>query len=368
MNREEIQRACTRFFGHAPRPVRERLLELSQAASEDEYPDRYGGGDIIETFERTIAEMLGKEAAVFMPSGTMAQQIALRIHCDRRGVSTVALHPLSHLIVSEDSALARVHGLQPLPIGDATQLYTLADLQSVPEPLGAVLLELPERNIGGALRRWQEVREIAQWCRERGIALHLDGARLWESQPYYAMPLAEICAEFDTVYVSFYKILNAIAGAALAGPADVIAEARAWQWRHGGRLIQQYPMIVSARDGLARYLPRVPDYCARARRIARVLASFEDVVVTPDPPPTNMMHVYFRGERERLHEAALNVSRESGVWVPPVFSASEVPGWQMYELTCAEGSLAIDDEEVRSLYGRLLSLARAPSALPQSAK
>jgi threonine aldolase len=269
--REQIQRSCTRFFGHPPKTIREQLLEIAGAAEEDEYPDRYGGGDLLESFEREIAQLLGKEAAVFMPSGTMAQQIALRIHCERCKLRTVALHPQSHLLVSENGALTRLQGLQPIPAGDRNRLYALEDLCAIPERIGALLLELPERNIGGALRPWSEVEAIAQWAKDNGVGLHLDGARLWESQPYYGMPLADIAKPFDTVYVSFYKILGAVAGAALAGPRDVMDEARAWQWRHGGRLVQQYPMVVSARLGLQRYLPRVPQYCERARGRADTL-------------------------------------------------------------------------------------------------
>jgi threonine aldolase len=357
MNRDEIMRSCSRFFGHPPKSVQERFFEMAHAATQEDWPDRYGGGDLLESFEAEIAQVLGKEAAVFMPSGTMAQQIALRVHCDRRSTRAVALHPQSHLLVSENGALEYLHGLQPVAAGDRNALYTLADLQAIPGRPGAVLLELPERNIGGALRPWLEVEAICTWASERGIAMHMDGARLWESQPYYGKPLPELCAPFDTVYVSFYKILNAIAGAALAGPKDVIDEARAWQWRHGGRLVQQYPMIVSAREGLRRYLPRIADYCKRAREIAAVLAAFDGVEVTPDPPPANMMHVYVRGERERLQEAALRVSRESGVWMPAGWVSTPLPAWQMFELSCAEGSLHITDDDVRELFGRLFSLA-----------
>jgi threonine aldolase len=352
---QHIQRSCTRFFGHPPRPIRELLRDMADAVADDEYPDRYGAGDLLESFERDVAQMLGKEAAVFMPSGTMAQQIALRIHCDRRNVRTVALHPQSHLLVSENGALMHVHGLQPVPVGDRNALYTVQDLQSLPERVGAVLLELPERNIGGALRPWHELAEIAQWAHDGGVALHLDGARLWESQPFYGVPLAEIARPFDTVYVSFYKILGAVAGAALAGPKPFIDEARGWQWRHGGRLVQQYPMIASARQGLQRYLPRVAQYCARARAIAQILSEYENVSVTPNPPPTNMMHVYVRGDRERLKAAALQLSHESGVWMPSGWNGTQIPGWTMFELSCGDGSLSISDEDVRELFGRLFA-------------
>lgn len=353
MDRQQIMRDCTRFFGHPPKTVRDRLNEIAQAAAESEYPDRYGGGELLESFERDIAGLLGKESAVFMPSGTMAQQIALRIQCERRGVPNVALHPQSHLLLSENDALRRLNGLSPIGVGDRNALFTLEELQAIPERLGALLLELPERNIGGALRPWDEVLAMCRWARECGVATHMDGARLWESQPFYGLPLPDLTAPFDTVYVSFYKILDAVAGAALAGPKDVIDEARAWQWRHGGRLVQQYPMVVSAREGLRRYLPRVPEYCKRAREIAGVLNEVENVTVTPNPPATNMMHVFVRGDRESLQRTALAISQESGVWMPAGWSSTAVPDVQMFELTCGEGSLDIEDDEVRELFGRL---------------
>jgi threonine aldolase len=358
----DVQRSCTRFFGHPPKPVREQLLEVAAGVEVDEYPDRYGGGELLESFEREIAELLGKEAAVFMVSGTMAQQIALRVHCDRRGIGTIALHPQSHLIVSENDAAQRLHGLHAVPLGDRNRLYTLEDLQTVAERIGAVLLELPERNIGGALRPWTEVEAIAAWAREKNVALHLDGARLWESQPFYGIPLSAMTAPFDTVYVSFYKILGAIAGAALAGPKEIVDAVRSWQWRHGGRLVQQFPFIVSARQGLRRYLPGIAQYCTRAREIAAILSEFDNVEVTPNPPPTNMMHVYVRGDRERLKEAALEISRESGVWMPAGWNNTAIPEWTMFELTCGEGSLSISDSEVRELFARLFTFARVRSS------
>jgi threonine aldolase len=362
LKRDEVMRACTRFFGHPPKSARARLLEIADAAAPEESPDRYGGGEMLETFEREIAALLGKEDAVFMPSGTMAQQIALRIHSDGRGTRNIAMHPQSHLIVSENGAMQFVHGLQPVPVGDRNALFSVRDLEAIGDPLAAVLVELPERNIGGALRPWEQVTDICEWARGRGIALHLDGARLWESQPFYGKSAAELAAPFDTAYVSFYKILNAVAGAALAGPKDVIAQARAWQWRHGGRLVQQYPMILSAREGLKRYLPRIPLYCNRAKTLAAVFASFPDVTVTPDPPHTNMMHVFVHGDRERLEQAALRVSQESGVWMPAGCSQTQMPGVQMFELSCGEGALSIADDEVRDLFGRLLDYASAENS------
>ncbi|MDP9019104.1 MAG: beta-eliminating lyase-related protein, partial [Candidatus Eremiobacteraeota bacterium] len=280
--------ACTRTFGHLPQTARERLLEIARSAGVNERPDRYGGGAMLEEFEVQIASLLGKEAAVFMPSGTMAQQIALRLHADASGNRRVGLHPQSHLVVSEEDAYERLSGLHGTLLGQRHRLYTIADLDALKELPGSLLIELPERNIGGILRPWEDLVDIVQWARTRKIALHMDGARLWESQPFYGRSHAEIAALFDTVYVSFYKGLNGLAGAALAGPKAHVDAARLWQQRHGGRLVQLYPYVLSAREGLARYLPRMEAYRERAVQIATVLSEFERITVTPNPPHTNM--------------------------------------------------------------------------------
>src|SRR6185436_8253445 len=107
-----------------------------------------------------------------------------------------------------------------------------ADLEAVNEPLAALLIELPQREIGGRLPAWDDLVAQVTYAREHGAAVHLDGARLWESGPFYDRPLAEIAALFDTVYVSFYKGLGGLAGSMLLGEDDVVTEARAWRSRH----------------------------------------------------------------------------------------------------------------------------------------
>ena len=120
-----------------------------------------------------------------MPSGTMAQQIALRIWSDRRGSPTVAFHPTCHLEIHEQKGYQLLHGLHGRLVGDPDRLITLADLEAIAEPVAALLLELPQREIGGQLPEWAELEAQTALGAERGIALHLDGARLWESGPFY---------------------------------------------------------------------------------------------------------------------------------------------------------------------------------------
>src|SRR4051794_9756984 len=223
------------------------ILRAAAAAVDDAAPpDSYGDGDLVEGFERRVADLLGKPAAVLMPSGTMAQQIALRLHCDRAGIGTVAFHPTCHLELHERHAYAHLHGLRAALLGHRARLMELGDLESLHEPLGALLLELPQRELGGLLPAWDELEAQASWARGRGVALHLDGARLWETGPVYGRPSAEIAALFDTVSVSLYKIRGGSAGCVLAGAEDVVAEARVWQARHGGRLYHLFPIAAAA--------------------------------------------------------------------------------------------------------------------------
>ncbi|HLX22733.1 MAG TPA: beta-eliminating lyase-related protein, partial [Usitatibacter sp.] len=250
--------------GHVPRTAAEILSSIPT----DLGLDRYGAGGAVEALEKEICKLLGKPAAVFMPSGTMAQQTALRIHADRRGTRAVAFHPTCHLEIHEDKAYQRLHGLVGVKVGSPHRLITLDELKAVREPLAAVLFELPQREIGGFLPAWDELRKQVDHVKRRGAAAHMDGARLWESAPYYGKPYAKIAALFDTVYVSFYKGIGALPGCCLAGEEDVIDEARAWRKRHGGTLFGMWPNAASALAGLKKRLPLMPRYVEHASRIA----------------------------------------------------------------------------------------------------
>jgi threonine aldolase len=348
--------ACERFLsGHGPHRPAETLAALAREAAETPEPDHYGEGAVIEDFEREIAALLGKEAAVFLPSGTMAQQIAMRIWSERKNCSTVAFHPLCHLEVDEEKAYQYLHGLRARLVGSPERLLTLEDLRGVAEPIAALLLELPQRYIGGQLPEWQALVAQAEWARERGAALHMDGARLWESGPYYARPYAEIAALFDSVYVSFYKGVGGIAGAALAGSTEFIREARVWLRRHGGNLIRLYPYVLSARLGLRERLERFPAYFERAKQVAAALQTVSGVVVKPGIPQSHMMHVYLPGEMERLVAASLQIAREERVGLFRGLWPTELPGYAKFELAVGEATFALTDDEIAGYIARIVA-------------
>lgn len=322
-------------------------------------PDRYGDGELVANLEARLAELLGKDAAVVMPSGTMAQQAVLRVWCGRRGLDAIAFHPTCHLELHEERSYERLHGLHAVLVGDPHRLIGLDDLERIAEPVAALLLELPQRELGGLLPEWDDLVAQTGWARGRGVALHLDGARLWECGPYYGRPYAELAGLFDSVYVSFYKGLGGLAGCALAGPEDVISEARVWQVRQGGRVFQLFPLAVSASLALDRVLPRMSDFLEHARALAAALHGLPGIDVVPDPPQTPLFHLHLRIDGTRAVEAALALAEETRIWFGDTFLATAVPAVQKLEIAIGEPSLEVRPEEARALFGALIERTAA---------
>ena len=360
---EELRRlraVCPRALTHhRPQSPRATLTALAGATPEELVSDTYGAGDWLAQFEARIAAELGKEAAVFMPSGTMAQTIALRIWCDRNGRRSIAFHPTCHLEIHEARAYAFLHDLRALLVGPATRLITCDDVRAIAEPLGAFLIELPQREIGSQLPSWEDLGALVATVRETGAAVHLDGARLWEAAPHYGRSHAEIAALFDSVYVSFYKGLGAIAGAALAGDAEFIAEARVWQHRHGGRLVSVAPLALSAQRAFETNLPRMAAYCKRARDIAARLSRLEGLDVVPDPPHTNAFHLFLRGDRAALEERAHAYARERGTFVFARLAPTVVPAQQRWEFVVGEATLALCVDDVVAAVADIVATTEA---------
>lgn len=341
----------------AERNSKSLLRALAERAPDDHDVDRYGTGEVAERLERRVADVLGTEAAAWMPSGTMAQQIALRIHADRCGRATVAFHPLAHLETHEERGYQALHGLRGVLLGTSERLVRPDDVAELHEPVAAVLLELPQRDLGGVLPEWDDLVATCEAARSAGAALHLDGARFWQCEPFYGRPLAEIASLFDTVYVSFYKDLLAPAGCALAGPADVVAEARVWQVRHGGRLFRATPYLLAAELGLDTVLPRMPELVAHAHRVGESLARIEDVTVVPSPTQTAMFHLLVRRPLEPLNDAVLAVAEETTIWPGVRFTATADPSTQRGEVSVAAANLEVPVDETEELWREIVSRA-----------
>jgi threonine aldolase len=352
----EIMWGCERWLGQRRAATAGDLLRAAaDAIAVDARPDRYGEGNLVEEFETRIAELLGKDEAMLLPSGTMAQQIALRIHCDRRGIGTVAFHPTCHLELHEHGAYAHLHGLKAELVGGRDRLIELADLEALQAPIAALLIELPQREIGGRLPSWDDLVRQIEWARSRNAATHLDGARIWEAAPFYERSHAEIAALFDTVYVSLYKGLGGLAGSLLAGPKDLIAEARVWRSRHGGTLASLFPFAAAAQRGLDAVIPQMPRFLEHARAVAAALREVPGITVVPDPPQTPLFHLHLRGDRDALWERALDLAQQRRVWLFNRPEPSVVPGINKIELNIGEPALEIVPQEAAELFATVVA-------------
>jgi threonine aldolase len=341
---DALRLACDRALtGHGP----VRAADLLATIPADTDVDRYGDGGVVAELESEVATILGQPAVVYLPSGTMAQQAVLRVHAGRRGRRTVLFHPQCHLRQHEEEALERLHGLIGRPVGERSRLLTLDDLTAVAEPPAALLLELPQRDLGGQLPEWDDLTAQIAWARERGAAVHLDGARLWEASAGYDRSPADVAALFDTTYVSFYKGIGALAGCCLAGPEDVVAEVREWRRRMGGTLFGLWPGAASALTCLRRRLPLMGTYLQRAREIAEAVRDLPGVTVVPDPPRTPMLHLLLPTDQGAFAAAARTLA-EGGLWTWERAAATGVPGQVRVELPIGDATMALELSEIRT--------------------
>ncbi|TFV65652.1 UNVERIFIED_ORG: threonine aldolase [Bacillus sp. AZ43] len=344
-----LRDACTRAIGgHGVQRADDLLAGIPAGTA----VDRYGEGGVVAELEAEVAGLLGHESAVHLPSGTMAQQAVLRVHADRRGRRTVVFHPECHLDTHEGRALERLQGLVGRPVGDRHRLLELGDLTAVAEPPAALVIELPQRDLGGRLPGWEELRAQVDWARERGAAAHLDGARLWEASAGYDRTPAEIAGLFDTAYVSFYKGIGALAGCCLAGPDDVVAEVREWRHRMGGTLFGLWPGAASALGCLRRRLPLMPAYLTRAREIADAVRELPGVTVVPDPPQTPMLHLLLRTTPDAFAATARGLAAD-GLWTWERATATGDPAVVRVELSVGDATLALPLDEIRDAVAAL---------------
>ncbi|MBD2817533.1 threonine aldolase [Streptomyces parvulus] len=252
--------------------LRERLALLDRADELydlDEASDMYGNG-IVAALEEKVAGLLGTEAAAFFPTGTMAQQVALRCWAGRTGNPVVALHGLSHPELHERGAFSRVSGLRPVRLTDEPRQPTAEEVRDFEEPFGALMLELPLRDAGFVLPTWEQLTETVEAARERDAVVHFDGARLWETTVHFGRTPAEIAGLADSVYVSFYKS-SRVTGRRSGRPADAGrgGEGLAAPVRRRGVPAVPDGAVGTGRPGAR--AARLPEYVAHARVVAAAL-------------------------------------------------------------------------------------------------
>ncbi len=347
--RESFNGTKHQLSGHGRRNV-SVLKEAFANVDGETSSDMYGKGEVIEAFERKMAQLLGKESTVFFPSGTMAQQIALRIWCDELGTKKVAYHPLAHLEIHEEDGLKELHGIETVLLADETRLVELADVVAM-EDVSCLLLELPQREIGGQLPSFETLEAIASHCKARGIKLHLDGARLLEILPYYGKSASEVCELFDSVYLSFYKGIGGIAGAILAGSEGFTERSKVWKRRHGGDLISLYPYILSADHYYEKRKDRMASYYEDAKQLAERFNAVPGIRTMPNVPVSNMFHLHITGSKEEIATKLAELQRSTGIGVAGYLV--EKNGYCSTELSLGDAYRELDGPAIDHLFTEL---------------
>jgi threonine aldolase len=276
----------------------------------------------------------------------MAQLSALRIWTEEKRLPRFAMHTSSHLEQHEERAYQAVFGLQSAFLGEPHRIVLAKDIEALREPVACALVELPMREIGGQLPTWEQLEEIKQATRQRGIRLHMDGARLWESRAYYGRGYDAISEGFDSVYVSLYKGLGAISGAVLAGDRDFVATAKLWRRRLGGTLVCQTAVLVSALMQLELRLSMMDRLYQRALALAEGLNTIPGIRTLPLVPQSNMMHIYFDAAPESVLDSRDDIAARAGLWLLSYVDPTVTGTGSSTELYVGDRLLDLTNDEV----------------------
>jgi threonine aldolase len=251
--------------------------------------DVYGEDPTVIELERRVAALLGHEAALFVPSGSLGNQLGVRLLV-APGQELVC-DSLAHVARAELGAAAVFSGITfrtwPATRGllDAEAVRGLISPDAGPYLVSTAAIEVENTHNfgGGTIQPAEQVAAVQQLARAHGLGLHLDGARLWNAHVATGTPLAELAAGFDTVSVCLSKGLGAPVGSVLASSADRIREARVWRKRYGAGMRQVGILAAAGLYALHMHVARLADDHARAKRLAEALGT------DPDAVPTNIV-------------------------------------------------------------------------------
>jgi threonine aldolase len=288
-------------LGLSPSAYARLLVELAETrgiASDD-----YSRDGVVAELEARMAAVLGKEAAIFLPTGTLANHLAVRLLA-KRG-RRVLVQQESHLWNDEGDCATHLSGLTLVPLASGRASFTLAEIERavagapemrVPSPVGAISIETPVRRVAGEAVDPAEMRAISAFARLRGIGLHLDGARLLLEAAYTGIAPRDTAALFDTVYVSLWKYLNAASGAILAGPSALIGDLYHERRMFGGSLPHAWPYAAVALHFLDGFAERFAEAVAVAERFFAALGEHPRVTIERPAMATNVTILRVNGE------------------------------------------------------------------------
>lgn len=302
----------------APQDYAKILASLGEITTDD-----YSRGGIVERLEAKMAELLGKPAAIWMPTGTLANQIAVRqlAAASPNSGRRVIVQAESHLYNDSGDCSQTLSNLNLIPLASGRATFTLDEVETaarnaktgrVTTPVSALQIETPVRRRLGEQFDFAQMQQISAWARREKVGLHLDGARLFLESAYTGRPIHQYTALFDTVYVSVWKYFNAASGAILAGPKLLIDDLYHTRRMFGGGLPHAWPFAAVAYHYLNGFAERFRKAVETSERVLQVLSADPSFAIERIPNGTNVFrfrtpHINGPTYRGRLEAAGISV-------------------------------------------------------------
>jgi len=288
---------------------------MRQVMAEAEVGDDVFGDDpTVNELERRTAELLGKEAAVFVPSGTMANQLAIR--CHTHPGDEILLDTNSHIVWYEAGAPAALSGVSCRELPGERGLFTAEQLKAALRPANIhfaptrlLTLENTHNRGGGTIWPLPQLQQVCDVAKEAGILTHLDGARLWNATVATGITEADYAKNFDSVSVCFSKGLGAPVGSALVGNKEFVQKARRFRKQFGGGMRQAGIIAAAALYAVEHHRPRLADDHANARRLASGLGDIAGIRIDKNNVATNM--VYFDVENHTAADVVMRLGEKN---------------------------------------------------------
>ena len=286
-----------------------------------EVGDEQKGEDAsVNELQRMVAEMLGKEAAVYLPSGTMCNQIAFVVHC--RPGDLILLDRTAHPLISEAGGAAVLAGATMYPIDGVNGQFTAAQAAEVMEPSSrykppfrVVSVEQTTNKPGGRIWPLEQMREVCKTAHDLGARTHMDGARLFDASVATGISVRDYAASFDSVWIDLSKGLGAPVGAVLAGSEGFIQDAWQWKQRIGGAMRQAGIIAAAGIYALRHNVDRLAEDHRNAKRLAERVAGAPGIEVDPETVETNIVRIEVAGTGVGSSEFTARLLEEEGVRV-----------------------------------------------------
>jgi len=281
--------------------------------------DFYSEGGVISELEDKFQKITGKESAIYMPSGTMANELAIRILCGNK--SKAIVHQDSHIYRDEGDSAQVIHNKRLVPINSNTHFFTIDDFkaklnelekgESFYDGVGALSIENPVRRHNGKIIDIEYIKTITEYANSKGIKTHLDGARIHLASAYSGVSVENYCSLFDTVYISLYKYLGASGGAILCGNKEVIDQMRHLMKILGGTVFRSWTSAAVANYYLDGIEVRLQKMIEQSNELILKLKQLDEIQIDSFNNGTNI--IFIKSKEIDLEKMADEINESHGI-------------------------------------------------------